>query len=103
MSNKLKNLVAVGSVSVIAGGDVSLTGQEATFSLGSIVVTAGADVAVTGQSATFSLGSVSVTGGAVVEPTGQSATFILNYDRGWGWFIESGDSSTETWTIERAA
>ena len=77
--------------------------RVATFSLGSVVVTAGADVSVTGQSATFSLGSVSVTGGALVLPTGQSATFILNYDRGWGWFKELGDSSTETWTIERAA
>ncbi|MEK9699349.1 MAG: hypothetical protein VW270_26460, partial [Candidatus Poseidoniales archaeon] len=52
----------VGSVSITADANVSVTGVSSTASVGSVTVTADANVSPTGVSATGSIGSVTVTG-----------------------------------------
>ena len=75
----------VGSVTVQANANVSVTGLSATGQVGSVTVTGAANVNVTGLQATGAVGSVVVTGTAVVDVTGvfgtgQVGTVTVNAD-----------------------
>ena len=64
----------LGTVSISADANVSVTGVAGTATLGSISVSADANVSPTGVSGTGTLGTLTVTGTANVTPTGVAGT-----------------------------
>jgi hypothetical protein len=69
---------AVGSVTITADSNVTVTGLSATASTNDVSVTADANVSVTGRSATGSVGSVTVTADANISVTGVPGRDLLD-------------------------
>ena len=72
----------LGTVSVSADANVSVTGVAGTATLGSVSVSGNASTSVTGVSGTGALGSVTVTGTANVSRTGVAGTGTLGSGSG---------------------
>ena len=89
-------------MSVIGDNSVTLTGQQATYSLGTVTVTADSGLTLTGQQATYSLGTVTITGTSAITLTGVQATWYVNPEQYplWAWTKETGGATTEIWTRE---
>jgi len=62
--------LGVGTVTITADANISVTGNATSISIGTPIVTAGATVSPTGNTLTLSTGTVTVTGTALITPVG---------------------------------
>ena len=62
--------LGVGTVTITADANISVTGNANTISIGTPIVTAGATASPNGNALTLSAGTVTVTGTALISPVG---------------------------------
>ena len=77
--------LGIGTVTLTADANLSLTGNALTLGTGTVTVTAGADVSPSGNGLAISSGTVTITGDANVSPTANALTLATGTAQAITW------------------
>ena len=85
IANPNRLTLGVGTVTITADANLSVTGNATTLSIGTAIATADTIIAASGNALTLATGTVTVTGTALINPAGSQLV------------VDSGEPGVITW------
>jgi len=85
IANPNRLTLGVGTVTITADANLSVTGNATTLSIGTAIATADTIIAASGNALTLATGTVTVTGTALINPAGSQLV------------VDSGEPGIITW------